>query len=56
MVRLKEIFCILFFTLFYISIPYGAIIYANIQNFFRKTKFFRYYFIRFSIDIYQFRL
>jgi len=26
MVRLKEIFCILFFTLFYISIPYGAII------------------------------
>ena len=48
--------CKILIVFYGISIPYGAIIYANIQNVFRNTKFFAYYFLHFTIDIYQFRL
>ena len=55
MVRLKVKYVMGINTFEEISIPYGAIIYdTNIHNFFRNTKFFAYYFIRFFIDIYQF--
>ena len=38
---------------FSISIPSGAINFANIQKFFRKTKFFAIKFIHYFIDFYQ---